>query len=761
MFCPCHCQDTCESMVPKYFERVECLPNMGNGYVSCESTTTNHEQVATMPSIGTSDNLYLLTTSLKVETATMESAVSDKVTVQSSSAEKDTSLATAQSTSTEASSTEQTTDDGTFQISTIPSHSVTNPQQELPTAFADPNSTMEPDTTSHLITTSVSKSSSHQYPTSTIRTTKKPTNTPFHSPRTTTRPSLSTRTQKALSTVRSSPSTKRGTIHVSTQQVISTTVPTMERRTTPVTKTMIFYELLSTTSARTIASLASETQQSFSAPRVTSPRERGTSSVPTKSITLYEILSKTTAGPTSSPTFGTQQSPSTPSRFHSSTTVERKATSAITRKTTLYEILSTSSVSSTSSIPLDTRKSFSTSSATSTTERKTSPATRSPTLIYVLSKSSASATSPVPSFSSSPAAVTMVSETTPSTRSATLYEILSKSAAPTTDWSTRSKVLTGKPLESGPSLSSSPPEQPIFTTRSGRVTSSPSPFESGTTPSIASTPLEPGMETQETSSEKTLSFKTAVDQEMGSTAVLELGKTTYGAAKDVTYQTTQEALEQSTDHTGATGTAQITDTTVNHLDDPISTAKDSAESKRGNTTVYDFNKASTVTSTSYTEIYASTGILSTLLNRGKAPTTSAERLQLESGDYQSTKPSEEPSDPTLRRTVAPPAEPVAVPSSTSTIIQPSSVMTTSKFSLGGMGTSAGTHLTSKLSSTLGGFGNVSPLSTPTRDPAAERPPTTNATADANLDHSTPESTESQSEVRTTSDSSLQSTTRGE
>ncbi|VDL79188.1 unnamed protein product [Nippostrongylus brasiliensis] len=78
-----------------------------------------------------------------------------------------------------------------------------------------------------------------------------------------------------------------------------------------------------------------------------------------------------------------------------------------------------------------------------------------------------------------------------------------------------------------------------------------------------------------------------------------------------------------------------------------------------------------------------------------------------------------------------------------------------------MGTSAGTPLTSKLPSTLVGFGNVSSLSSPTRDPAAERPPTTNATADANLDRSTSESTESQPEVitSTTSDSSLQLTTR--
>ncbi|VDL84952.1 unnamed protein product [Nippostrongylus brasiliensis] len=86
-------------------------------------------------------------------------------------------------------------------------------------------------------------------------------------------------------------------------------------------------------------------------------------------------------------------------------------------------------------------------------------------------------------------------------------------------------------------------------------------------------------------------------------------------------------------------------------------------------------------------------------------------------------------------------------------------MTTLKFVLGGMDKSTAAPLTSKLFSTLGGFGNVSPQSTPTRDSAAERPPTTKRTADKNLDRSTPESTESQSEVRTASDSSLQSTTR--
>ncbi|WKY13069.1 hypothetical protein Q1695_004128 [Nippostrongylus brasiliensis] len=246
---------------------------------------------------------------------------------------------------------------------------------------------------------------------------------------------------------------------------------------------------------------------------------------------------------------------------------------------------------------------------------------------------------------------------------------------------------------------------------------------------------------------------------MASSAPVELAKTTYGVAEDMTVGTTQEGLEQSTDQAEATGTAQTTDTTVNHLENPISTAKDSAESTRGNTAVYGYgtspNKASTVTSTSYAEIYASTGILSTLLNRGKASTTTG---QLESGDDRSTMPSEELSDPTLRRTVSPP-EPVAVPSSTSTSVQPSFDTTTLKFVLSGMDKSTGAPLTSKLFSTLQGLGNVSPLSTPTRNSAVERPTTTKSTADKNLDRSTSESTESQSEVRTTSDSSLQSTTR--
>ncbi|WKY13041.1 hypothetical protein Q1695_004114 [Nippostrongylus brasiliensis] len=349
----------------------------------------------------------------------------------------------------------------------------------------------------------------------------------------------------------------------------------------------------------------------------------------------------------------------------------------------------------------------------------------------------------------------MESKATPATRSATLYDILSKSAASTTDLSMRSKTSTLKTLVSESPLSYSPTEQQIFTPRSGKATSSPSPFESGTIPSIASTPLEPGMETQETSSEKTLFFETTADQEMGSSAALELGKTSYATTKDVTYETTQEGLEESTDQTGAAGTAQRADTTVNHLEGLTSSAKDSAELMHGNTTVYDSSKASTVTSTSYAEIYTSTKILSTLLNRGKASTTSG---QLESGDDQSTKPSEQPSDPTLRRNVSPPTEPVAVPSSTSTFVPLFFDMTTQKFSLGGMDKSTAAPLTSKLFSTLGGFGSVTSPATPTHIPAVGPSPTAEST-DPNLDRSTPTSTESQSEVRTSSDSSRQSTTR--
>ncbi|WKY13067.1 hypothetical protein Q1695_004127 [Nippostrongylus brasiliensis] len=360
----------------------------------------------------------------------------------------------------------------------------------------------------------------------------------------------------------------------------------------------------------------------------------------------------------------------------------------------------------------------------------------------------------------------MESETTPSTWSATLYDILSKSAASTTDLSTISKTSTIEPFESEPSLSSSPTEQPISTTRSEKLTSSSSPFESGTTPPIASTPLEPGMEAQETS-ENSLSFETTADREMPSSPLVELEETSYGAVEDMTVGTTQEGLEQSTDQAEATGTVQITDTTQSTdqaeatrtaqtdtsaiLEGLTATAKDSAE----NATVFDSSKASTVTSTSYAEIYASTEILSTLLNRGKASTTSE---QLESGDDQSTKPSEEPLDPMLRRTVSPPPDPVAVPSSTSTFVQPSFYTTAPKLVVGGTDKGTGASFISKLFSTLGGFGNDTSLATPTPDRAVERSPTTQPT-DPNLDRSTMESTESQPEVRTTSDSSLQSTTR--
>ncbi|WKY13064.1 hypothetical protein Q1695_004125 [Nippostrongylus brasiliensis] len=375
--------------------------------------------------------------------------------------------------------------------------------------------------------------------------------------------------------------------------------------------------------------------------------------------------------------------------------------------------------------------------------------------------SSTGSTSPLPSqtkesFSSSSSAATMVSETTPSTGSATMYDILSKSAASTTDWSTRSKISTLEPLVSGPSLSSSPTDQPILTTRPGKLTSSPSLFESGISSSVTSTALELEKETQETSSEKSSSFEATVGREIPSSAALEHGETTYGTVEDVTVRTTQGGLERSTDQTGATGTAQTIDMTVNHQEGLTSSAMDSAESTHGNTTVYDSNKASTVTSTSYAEIYASTRTLSTLLNRGKALTTTG---QLESEDDQSTRPSGSSSDPTLCRTVSPPTEPVAVPSSTSTIVPLSFDTPTPKFALGRMDKSTGAPLTSKLFSNMDGFGNVPPLLTPTRDPAAKRLPNTKPTADQNLDRSTPKSTESQSEVRTTSQSSLQSTTR--
>ncbi|WKY13057.1 hypothetical protein Q1695_004122 [Nippostrongylus brasiliensis] len=153
------------------------------------------------------------------------------------------------------------------------------------------------------------------------------------------------------------------------------------------------------------------------------------------------------------------------------------------------------------------------------------------------------------------------------------------------DWSTRSKTSSVEPLVTGPSLSLSPTKKQIFTTRSGEVTDSPSPSESKTTPSITSTSLELEMETQEASSEKPLSSETTLDREMASSAPVELGKTSYGTAEDMTVGTTQTRLKQSTDQTGATGTAQTTGTTLNHLEGLTSSAKDSTESTHGNTTV--------------------------------------------------------------------------------------------------------------------------------------------------------------------------------
>ncbi|VDL74229.1 unnamed protein product [Nippostrongylus brasiliensis] len=590
--------------------------------------------------------------------------------------------------------------------------------------------------------------------------------------------SLTTGTQEPFSTLRATSTTERGTTPATssatlappevsvapasgspfpTHEPIITATPTMGGKTTPATKSVTSYELLSKTYASSTVSLPIEPLGSFSTSYATPTMKTKTTRFATKPTTLYEILSKTPAGSTTSLRFKTKQSLTTPFAIHSSATMEQKTTSATASTTTLFEILSTSTVSSTSSLSFETRSSFSTSSGTPTTERKTSSATSSPTLYEILSKSSAGSTTAVPfqeqQYSSS-AAVTIESETTPSTRSATLYEILSKSAASSMDWSTRSKTSSVEPLMSGSSLSYSATQQPIFTTRSGKGAGSTSPFESGTISSIASTTLEPGMETQETSSGNTLSFETTVDREMASSQVVELEETSYGAAEDMTVGTTQEGLEQSSDQAEATGTVKTTDTTVNQLEDHIFTGKDSAESTHGNTTVYGSNKASTVTSTSYAEIYASTGILSTLLNRGKASTTSG---QWESGDDQSTEPSGEPSDSTLRQTVSPP-EPIAVPSSTSTFVPPSFDTPTSMFVLGGMDKSTRAPLTSKLFSTLRGFGNVSPLSTPTHDSAVERYPATKPTA-PNQDHSTPESMETQSEARTTSDSSLQSTTR--
>ncbi|VDL80138.1 unnamed protein product [Nippostrongylus brasiliensis] len=273
----------------------------------------------------------------------------------------------------------------------------------------------------------------------------------------------------------------------------------------------------------------------------------------------------------------------------------------------------------------------------------------------------------------------------------------------------------------------------------GKVASSPPKSESGIVPSITSPylKLEKGTQKLSLSSETTLGRKGAT-----STAV-ELRRTKSGTAEDITAWTAQEGLKQSTDGKGATGRAQ-TDATVHYLEGITSTAKGSAESTLRITAVYDYEtsslKASTVTSTSYAEIYASTGILSTLLNLGKASTTSG---QTELGDDRATYTSGESAegsanlatyesptrDPTARRTVSPPNEPVAVPSSTSAFVPPSFDMTTPKLAL-----------TSELFSTLVGFENVTSLATPTHDSAVERSPSTELT-DPNLDRSTPESTE--------------------
>ncbi|WKY11920.1 hypothetical protein Q1695_003472 [Nippostrongylus brasiliensis] len=230
----------------------------------------------------------------------------------------------------------------------------------------------------------------------------------------------------------------------------------------------------------------------------------------------------------------------------------------------------------------------------------------------------------------------------------------------------------------------------------------------------------------------------------------------------------QEGFKQSTDGAGATGRAQTSDATVRHLKGLTTSVKVSAVSTFRDTAVYDYetssNKASSVTSTSYTEIYASTGILSTVLKLTKSSTASG---QTETVDDQATTPFGEPSegltnlatyesptrDLTARQTVSPPNEPAAVPSSTSTIVPPSFDMTTLMLVPDtGLDESTGALLASKLSSTQEGFENVSSLATAKYGSAIQQSPTTNTvqlTSDSNLDHSS----------KTTSDASLQSTTR--
>ncbi|WKY11921.1 hypothetical protein Q1695_003472 [Nippostrongylus brasiliensis] len=231
---------------------------------------------------------------------------------------------------------------------------------------------------------------------------------------------------------------------------------------------------------------------------------------------------------------------------------------------------------------------------------------------------------------------------------------------------------------------------------------------------------------------------------------------------------TQEGFKQSTDGAGATGRAQTSDTTVRDLEDLTTSVKVSAVSTLRDSAVYDYetssNKASSVTSTSYAEIYASTGILSTVLKLGKASTTS---VQTETGDDRATSPFGEPSegltnpatyesptrDLTSRQTVSPPSETAAVPSSTSTFVSPSFDMTTLMLVPDtGLNKSTGALPASKLPTTQEGFENVSSLATAMYGSATQQSPTTNTmklTSDSNLDHSS----------STTSDASLQSTTR--
>ncbi|WKY11919.1 hypothetical protein Q1695_003472 [Nippostrongylus brasiliensis] len=763
--CPCLCQSACNDLTQMgYFQIADCLSNMGNGSASCNTPTSTTEQSTASSSYVNSDNTILPTSSLKVESET---------TFAMESTTAKTSLVISSGTVMEAETTKAAT--SIFSLSSLHSTTVYN--------FA------------HVIT----KSSSLENPTSTIRNTEASVSATLSSspPTAELSSSPSSGTPKALSTVPSSFTTVHETTPATTVSAtlnefvskeavnsysstlsttlkpISTTntVPPMERKTTPVISSQTLYGITSKTSTGTTAWKPLGTQKSFSSYKMSTSssstlNHKTTTSV-TSSITLHGILSKTSAGPTSSPHIRTEQPLSTLNTFSASSTTERK-----TKYTTLYDILSKTYVSSTPSLPFETRNSGSTSSAKSTTERKARPTTSSVSLYDIFSKSTGSSTSSLPfqwqESLSSASSDTMVTETSPTTRSATLYEILSKSAASTTGWSSRSKTSTVEPLVSGKSLLPSPTEQPVLTTRSGKVTGSPSPSGSGDIPSITSTSLKLGKETTETRTEESLSYKTTLHREIVSSTALEPGETTFGIAKDMSAGLTQEGFKQSTDGAGATGRAQTSDTTVRDLEDLTTSVKVSAVSTLRDSAVYDYetssNKASSVTSTSYAEIYASTGILSTVLKLGKASTTS---VQTETGDDRATSPFGEPSegltnpatyesptrDLTSRQTVSPPSETAAVPSSTSTFVSPSFDMTTLMLVPDtGLNKSTGALPASKLPTTQEGFENVSSLATAMYGSATQQSPTTNTmklTSDSNLDHSS----------STTSDASLQSTTR--